>query len=490
MLRKMLIHITEDEPVIAFVENGELCEVYLPTSAEDGLVGSIYKGRVENVLPGMQAAFIDIGLERNAFLYVDDVVTPNNPYSAEPTEQSEQQRDISTLLKPGQELLVQVFKAPVDKKGARVTMHPSLPGRYLVLLPNGDYTAISRRIEDEAERERLRTWLQEILPTGGVIVRTTSATASQEELARDCQLLTQQWRRIQGKAAKSATPALIYREMDLLKKVIRDANTDDFDRIVVEDDDAAEKVRELIEQVSPGLSCPIEVSHCQDIFAKYNIYKQLEKALKSKVWLKSGGYIVFDQTEALTVVDVNTGKYVGNSNLDDTVLTTNLEAVAEIARQLRLRNIGGIIIIDFINMENMVDKQKVLDVLEVELKKDRTRITMLGMTNLGMVELTRRKLGHELSKSLEKECPFCHGKGLVLHEEVVARRLRQEILREANNTTAPQLMVRCNNAVAAALLGIHGRGLQELEQQTQKTIVLQGESGLRMEDFTVYGLPL
>jgi len=414
-MKEMLIRLTGDEVSIALCHQGQLVELYLPETGEDGLLGSIYKGRVVNVLPGMQAAFVDIGLEKNSFLYVDDVYRPAPLYGAlsQPQEPAAR-REIGALLREGQEVLVQIFKAPVGGKGARVTMQPSLPGRYAVLLPKGDYIAISRRIEDEEERERLRALMKDLLTGGGgVIIRTAAAGISREELAEDVKALARQWKRIQGKAAQNSPPALIYRDLELLKRVIRGATAADVQGIVVESADMAARVREVMEEVAPGLDCRINIHEGQDIFSLYGLPEQIEKALKRKLWLKSGGYIVFDYTEALTVVDVNTGKYVGGKDLDDTVLTTNLEAVTEISRQLRLRNIGGIIVIDFINMELPEHKQTLMEALAEELKKDRTRITMLGMTNLGLVELTRKKNGHELSYILEKECPCCLGKGRV-----------------------------------------------------------------------------
>ncbi|MCL1816361.1 MAG: Rne/Rng family ribonuclease [Clostridiales bacterium] len=411
----MLIHFAEEDVSIAICHEGQLVELYLPRAGEQRLLGAFYQGRVANVLPGMQAAFVDIGLEKNSFLYADDVYTSYPHYTEfNQTEISKtQEKDIGALLKQGQEVLVQICKEPQGEKGARVTMQPSLPGRYIVLLPTANHIAISRRIEDESERERIRGFIKELAGGLGVIARTAAATASAEELALDLHNLKRLWKHIQGKAAKSKTPALIYREEDILRCVIRDTVSDDIESIIVENISAFEKLKEIIMTSAPELISRLSLRAGADLFAIYSIEEQLLKALRRKVWLKSGGYIVFDQTEALTVIDVNTGKFVGRCNLKETILTTNLEAANEIARQFKLRNTGGIIIIDFINMEQEQHKQKLMSHLAEELKKDRTRITMLGMTNLGLVELTRKKIGHDLSYSLEEECPYCRGKGKV-----------------------------------------------------------------------------
>ena len=424
-MKEMLIHFDEEDVSIAICHESQLTELYLPQVGEERLLGAIYKGRVANVLPGMQAAFVDIGLEKNSFLYAGDVYTPSPLFggqsSAKPCG-----RDIGVLLKEGQEVLVQIFKAPQGDKGARVTMQPTLPGRYVVLLPLSTHVAVSRRIEEVAERERLRGIMRELAQGQGVIVRTAAAGISGEELAEDFCGLNRLWKRILGKAAKSKVPSLIYFDQDTLRRVIRDTVPADIERILVESVEAADKLREIIAEAAPGLDCVISVRAGKDLFIDYGVEEQIEKALRRKVWLKSGGYIVFDHTEALTVVDVNTGKYVGNRNFDETVLATNLEAVREIARQLRLRNTGGIIIIDFINMGREQHNHTLMTELTEELKKDRNHVTLQGMTNLGLVELTRKKIGLELSYSMEQECSFCRGKGRVLRADIMARRLLRD----------------------------------------------------------------
>lgn len=413
MEKEMLIRLHDNDVAIALVEDRRLAEVHLPSPAGEQLLGNIYLGQVENVLPGMQAAFVNIGLEKNSFLYVEDALPAAGrlPGAAQPESQGGERR-IDELVRKNQQIVVQIFKEPSGTKGARVTMQPSLPGRYLVLLPCGDYIAVSRRIADEAERDRLKALVREDLPANmGAIVRTVAEHAPRETLAADLKLLLKEWRRIQGRAVKSSAPALLHHDTDLLNRVVRDTNPQDVDRILVGSEDAFERVSDIISVTAPALRDKLVCRDARDLFLDYDIYSQMEQALSRKVWLKSGGYIIIDQMEALTSIDVNTGKYVGERNLNDTVFKTNMEAVTEIARQLRLRNIGGIVIIDFIDLDNVEDKDRLLAALEAEMAKDRVRVTVMGMTQLGLVELTRKKVGHNLSSVIEAECPHCGGRG-------------------------------------------------------------------------------
>ncbi len=416
MGQELLVRTDESGDMVARIGDRRLEEIHLPEPQNDRLLGNIYLGRVENVLPGMQAAFVDIGLGKNSFLYVDDAFPlPHANVHANNKQAGDGEiRKITDLVKKGQQLVVQIFKEPSGTKGARVTMYPSLPGRYLVLLPYGDYVAVSRRIEDEDERKRLKELVQSQLPEQmGAIIRTVAEHADKETLAADLRLLVKKWRRIQGLSAKSQAPALLHHDADLLSRVMRDTNPADITHIVVGDEAAYQHTADVIGTVAPKLLEKLILRESRDLFLDYDIYSQLERALERKVWLKSGGYIIIDRTEALCAIDVNTGKYVGGRNLNDTVFKTNMEAVNEIARQLILRNIGGIVIIDFIDMDTDADRQKLLLALEEEMKKDRVRVTVLGMTQLGLVELTRKKIGHDLSSSIEKSCPCCNGRGRV-----------------------------------------------------------------------------
>ncbi len=412
MKKDILVHFDGDDAAVAILEDRRLMEIYPPHGDDNHLLGNIYLGRVENVLPGMQAAFVNIGLEKNSFLYVEDVLVPT-AYGA-PTAEGKERCSINELVKKGQQVTVQIFKEPSGTKGARVTMHPSLPGRYLVLLPWGDYIAVSRRIEDEAERERLKALIREELPPHmGAIIRTVAENASSEPLLNDLRALVKEWKRILGRAAKASAPTLLHSDMDQLHRVIRSANPQDTDSILVGSQEEFERVADIIHTVAPSLAPQLHLAESRDLFEDFEVYSQMERALARKVWLPRGGYIIVDQVEALTAIDVNTGKYVGESNLNDTVFKTNMEAVVEIARQLRLRNIGGIVIVDFIDMEEDEDRARLLTALEEEMKKDRIRVTVMGMTQLGLVELTRKKNGHDLTSLVEKECPHCGGKGRI-----------------------------------------------------------------------------
>ncbi|MBR6824378.1 MAG: Rne/Rng family ribonuclease [Firmicutes bacterium] len=478
MYREMLIQMNDDMASVAVMEDHQLAETYLEKWQEHHLIGNIYKGRVENVLPGMQAAFVDIGLQKNSFLYVEDALPPrymNDPDSVE-------RHQIEAVLKHNQEVLVQIFKEPLGNKGARVTMYPTLPGRFLVLMPQGDYVAVSRRIESEADRNRLKELVGGMLPDEmGAIVRTVALQATEEEIAEDLRGLLKLWRRIQARAVKVSAPGLVHRDIDMLERVIRDANGEDLNRIVVDSQETYEHVQGIIQRVAPSLKVQIVVREGEDIFASFGVYDQINKALSRKVWLKSGGYVIFDQTEALMAVDVNTGKYVGETDLNRTVLKTNIEAAVEVARQLRLRNIGGIVIIDFIDMDDDESKQKLLTVLEEELKKDRTRVTLLGLTQLGLVELTRKKVGHSLSSAVERECPVCDGKGRVLSAEMLAEYLEQQVLEEAEHCSAATLLVEAEQVVLDVLRGKHNEKLHQLEARCGKKLLLRSREAVASE---------
>ncbi|HHT64382.1 MAG: Rne/Rng family ribonuclease [Bacillota bacterium] len=481
MYKEILIKMEPEETVVAVVEDQQLVEIYLERCGSQRIAGNIYEGIVENVLPGMQAAFVDIGLEKNSFLYVEEAV----PYRVgeEDDEGESRQYSIGEVVKEGQEVLVQVVKEPVGTKGARVTTHLTLPGRYLVLMPTVDYIGISRRIESEGERKRLKALAEEVKPEGmGLIVRTVAEGMSRDELSADVKMLVRLWKKILNKAARSSAPQLIHKDLELLQRIVRDTLTEDVDRVLVNSQECYEKVLEILDMTVPAMKNRVIIKDTKDIFLFYDIPGQMEKALKRKVWLKSGGYLIVDQTEALTAIDVNTGKYVGTTNLSDTVLKTNLEATVEIARQLRVRNIGGIIIIDFIDMDIPQHKALVLEALEKELKKDKTKTNILGFTQLGLLEMTRKKVGQGLSQVLQKDCPFCEGKGKVLSEESVSLTAKKEILSVSENTGAPAILAEVNPAVAAYLIGSGGQNLRILEQRTGKRIVIKGVPGMRMEE--------
>ena len=483
MYKEILIKTEPDEISVVALDNQQLSEIYIERISTNRLVGNIYKGYVENVLPGMQAAFVDIGMEKNSFLYVEDAAPKKYNEFGDAQIAEKEKKSIGQLLHKGQELIVQIFKEPNGTKGARVTTHPTFPGRYLVLLPTNAYIAVSRRIKDEEERKKLKDMVARLLPPGmGAIIRTAAKDMGEEHLMSDIKLLSKQWKRIQGKAVKVKAPALLYSDLGLVERIIRDTDVGSVERILVDNKDLYEKMIDMAAAMSPSLGPKILLKQSEDLFSLYNVRDQMTQALRRKVWLKSGGYIIIDQVEALSVIDVNTGKYVGEDNLGQTILRTNLEAATEIARQLCLRNIGGIIIVDFIDMDNPQDKAHLLAALEDEVKKDRTRVTVLGMTQLGLVEMTRKKIGQGLSATLEKECPFCYGRGRILSEETIALRLKREIINVAEKTDAPAVIIETNTSVASYLLTAMSKSLHEIEKKYSKKIIIKGNFALRMEE--------
>lgn len=419
MANELIIDIKEDEHRVALLENDDLAEILIENASYERIVGNIYRGKVSSVLRGMQAAFVDIGLERNAFLYVGEVVAKKD-YADDEDEAAQDVKgyNIDELLKVGQELTVQVIKEPIGTKGARVTTHITLPGRQLVLLPNADYTGVSRRIIDEEERLKLKAIAEKLKPEAmGLIVRTASEGMSEEDFTADLEFLLKLWESIKQKEKAGQVPRCIHKDLCLVYRTIRDMFTPDIDKLVINDKAEYEKVLQLVKMLSPALLDRVQYFTKEyEIYDYYQIEKKIERALSRKVWLKCGGYLVIDKTEALTVIDVNTGKYVGDSNLEETVLKANVDAAKEIAKQIRLRDIGGIIIIDFIDMHKHENQQMILDTLKEALKKDRTKSTVLGMTGLGLIEMTRKKVRCELSTMMHTDCPNCGGTGKLLYK--------------------------------------------------------------------------
>ncbi|HWQ88502.1 MAG TPA: Rne/Rng family ribonuclease, partial [Desulfitobacteriaceae bacterium] len=390
----------------AVIEEGELMEVFEQEGPFSRLAGNIYLGRVENVLPGMQAAFVDIGLDKNAFLYVQDAVLPrideDEGLAVSGTV------NIQDILKPRQQLLVQVIKEPLGNKGARITTNISLPGRYVVLLPQVPYMGVSRKIQDSEERERLKEIVAEACPVEmGIIIRTLAQGLKEQEIIRDIEQLAQIWSGIQKSLVKAAVPGLVYQDLDLTARLIRDFIDEDVEKITLDQEEVAVILRRSLQAINhPAGNHVLVISH-KDLFADRGINEEIRKALLPKVWLKNGGYLIINQTEALFVIDVNTGKYVGKYSLQETVLDTNLHAARMIARQLRLRNLGGIIIIDFIDMVNDEDKQQVLKALEQACESDKIKCNVVGLTKLGLVEITRKKVGQTLAARYTKRCSAC-----------------------------------------------------------------------------------
>jgi ribonuclease E len=419
----MCVHVRPHATQIAVLEGRTLVEHQVSRAADDAtqIDGNIYRGRVQNVLPGMEAAFVDIGTPKNAVLYRGDV-----RYDRDDIETSSGgggSPRIEQMLRAGQTILCQVTKNPIGAKGARLTQEVSLPGRFVVMVPNSSAFGISKRLDD-AERKRLRRIVDDVRPKGhGLIVRTAAEGASQEELGHDVERLAAQWEAIEAEASRSNAPGLLYREPDLAVRSVREEFNREYRGVVIDDEELFLQVRDYIEQVNPELADRVElydpVAENMPVFERFHVHEQLHKALDRKVWLPSGGSLIIERTEALTVIDVNTGKNVGTSNLEETVYRNNLEAAEEIARQLRLRDIGGIIVIDFIDMEIRENRDKVASALRSALARDKTRTQVFDISELGLIEMTRKRVSEGLVESLSSTCAICGGRGIVLDESLL-----------------------------------------------------------------------
>lgn len=408
-MKQLYVHHAGKLTQMALLENGRLTELSVEKSERDSLVGNLYKGRVVNVLPGMQAAFVDIGLPKNAFLYVDDAL--HHHLEKQPKDKP----SISELLSPGDELLVQIMKEPLGGKGARVTTHFTLPGRWLVYMPHADYVGISKKIESESERSRLRTLAEELRSSGeGIILRTNAEGVSRDALAADLDELRRSWRDAERRGAELSAPAELHRDSGLIRRMVRDIVTPDTEELIFDDRASLEEASAYLRQAAPGLENRLRLyGEAAPLFERYGIKEQADKAFQPQVRLESGGYLVWDQTEALTVVDVNTGKFTGSVDLEETVFRTNLEAAEEIARLLRLRDLGGIIIVDFIDMETDEHRQQVVARLEATIRRDRTKCQVVGWTRLGLLEITRKKARESVSSYFLETCPTCKGRGKI-----------------------------------------------------------------------------
>ncbi|HEX4952635.1 MAG TPA: Rne/Rng family ribonuclease [Thermoanaerobaculia bacterium] len=494
----MLVESDPHQTAIAVLENDRLTEIYVERHRHRSIVGNLYKGRVTRVLPGMQAAFVDIGLERDAFLYVsdvaDEVLSAGREEMAfdldEPANgslSSAPMPSIDELLKQGQELLVQVIKAPLPSKGARITSQVTLPGRYLVLLPTVRHVGVSRRIEDDAERARLLELVSEIAPAGfGLIVRTVGEGKGRAEFEADLAYLTRLWQQVRERTGRAGAPTLVHRDLDLALRVVRDVFSPDVSVLVVEGEEAYTRIVDFLDQVQPSLVPRVKL-HGSDgaLFDRFGINEEMEAALKSKVWLKSGGYIVINQTEALVAIDVNTGRYTGERNLEDTVLKTNLEAVAEVVRQVRLRDLGGIIVVDFIDMTQEEHRQQVFRALEAELHKDRARTKVLSISEFGLVEITRKRSRANLERLLTQACPYCGGTGRIKSVSTICLSIRREVLRSRDEPHAREILLRVHPEVARALQQEERPILEELERALGVAVLLHSDSELHQERFHI-----
>lgn len=452
MSNKIIVDVQPRQTRVALMEDRLLAEYYVERPGKERLAGNIYEGRVENVLPGMEAAFVNIGLERNAFLYAGDVALNPDEFEFEdqPSQSPKVSHAIKDLVSTGQELMVQVTKDPVGAKGARITTHVTLPGRLMVLMPTVDYVGVSRRIVDEEERTRLKAQVDALRPAGmGVIVRTACREADLEDMRAELESLERIWRQILALSKHTRAPARLYCDSDLLLRAVRDLMNEEVSEFIVNDPEAFQRARELAEKICPQFVDRFRLfTEGYDVFDYYNLEEKVDKSFSRRVWLKSGGYLIIDHTEALTTIDVNTGKYVGERDLQKTILKTNLEAAQEIARQVRLRDIGGIIILDFIDMLESQNQTMVVDALKEALTKDRTRTNVLGMTSLGLVEMTRKKVRQRVSTMLHCTCPYCNGTGRVLTAESVALKVLKEIRRQRAQTNISRFILKVHADVA------------------------------------------
>jgi len=492
MANELIINRTPWETRVALLEERVLAELYIERTKDRGIMGNIYKGKVVKVLPGMQAAFVDIGLEKAAFLYVSDVHGRVEEYEemgfqGEEMSYFNPSSQIEDLLSEGQELLVQVSKEPLGTKGTRITAHITLPGRYLVFMPTVEHVGISRRIRDEKERKRLREIVQAIKPpSSGFIVRTASEGAESEEVRNDMDFLLRVWSNIQKKKETATAPSLIHSDLTMVLRVIRDTLSPQVNRIVTDSREEHENILSFISTYIPKQKFEIVLYEKKEpIFDAYGIEIEIDKILGRKVWLKSGGYIVIDMSEALVAIDVNTGRYVGKRNLADTILKTNLEAAKEIAYQLRLRNIGGIIIIDFIDMEREGDREKVYQAFEEALKRDRQKTNIFKISELGLVEMTRKRTRENISRILSESCPYCEGAGLVKSRTTVCYDIFREIERTSTELGGHNIVVEVNPEVADLLYEEERAGVEEVERKLKKKIVIKGKPGFHLEQFNI-----
>ena len=478
---EILINVTPQETRVAVMQQGIVQQLHIERGSHLGIVSNVYVGRVKRVLPGMQSAFIDIGLERSAFLHVADIwENHNNSDTAKPIEK---------MLHEGQSLLVQVIKDSIGSKGARLSTQISIAGRLLVFLPQESHIGVSQRIENEAERELLRTKLQQLLPensSGGYIIRTMAETATDKEFLADMEYLNKLWIKLQEQAKISSAPFLLYQELNISLCVLRDFVNEGTTRILVDSSETYQRMAAFAQDyISSAVSRLEHYVGERPLFELYGVEDEIERALSRRVNLKSGGYIIIDQTEALTTVDVNTGGFVGSRNFDDTIFKTNLDAAQVIARQLRLRNLGGIIICDFIDMNNQEHRDAVLEEFKKSLANDHTRITVNGFSALGLVEMTRKRTRESLAHILCESCPTCKGRGEVKTAQTICYEIVREITREARQFNAREYRILASQLVIDLFLDEESQSLAQLSDLIGKPVSLQVESLYSQEQYDI-----
>jgi len=544
MTKEMIVSSSAHETRVAILEDDQVAEIFIEREHQRGVVGNLYKGRVSKVLPGMQSAFVDLGLERDGFLYVSDVVAtfeefdrfetdedegnsapPNGPgadgmaangpvsgtpdnrrgasadnrgrrdHSSRGTPRGDREKGpepkIEELLKEGQEIIVQVAKEPIGTKGARLTSHATMPGRFLVFMPTVDHVGVSRKIDSREERSRLRGIVREFREqhgfTGGVIIRTAAAGRPKDDILSDLSYFHKVWTEIRQKSETSRAPAVVYREQSLVAKLLRDLLTEEYLAIRIDNELEYRRVFELIERIMPSLAPKVKLYNKEyPIFEEYGVQAEIDRALRSKVWLKSGGSIVINQTEALVAIDVNTGRYVGKKSagrLEDTILKTNLEAVKEIVRQVRLRDLGGIIVLDFIDMEEKKNRQKVFQTVEQELRKDRSPSKALQVSDFGLVIITRKRVKQSLERVLTEPCPYCAGSAVIKSRSTICYEILSEVKKISGDLDGQTLVLRVNPDIARALKDEERAVFKELKQSIGREIAVKPDVQLHHEQF-------
>jgi len=492
MSREIVINSTKHESRIAVLDDGQVVELWVERSRHRTIVGNIYKGRVTKVLPGMQSAFVDLGLERDAFLYVSDVLEEFEEYESESAGDitlddvpaARPETSIADLLREGQEIVVQVSKDTIAGKGARITSHITLPGRYLVYMPTVNHIGVSRRIENEEERQRLKQILESIRPpgAGGFIVRTAGEGHNEDDFRGDMKYLTDLWDQIRRRAEKASAPTAIHHDLDLVLRTIRDVLSPEFKSVWIDSVEQYQRIVEFLDQIQPALVPRVRLYRRDEpIFDEFGIEPEIAKALNSKVWLKSGGYIVINQTEALVAIDVNTGKYVGKKNLEETVFRTNLEAAREIVRQIRLRDLGGIIVLDFIDMEIADNRAALFEAFDNEIKKDRSKTKILQISEFGLIEMTRKRVRQSLERSLTQPCPYCSGSGRIKSNTTISLEIWRELMKLRDLHEGQDVIVRVNPVVYNHLDPI----FDEVERSLGIHIIFKPDDSLHHEQFDV-----
>lgn len=510
MYKQIIINDTEHESRVALLEDGTIVELFIERGDDIEITGNIYKGRVQRVLPGMQAAFVDVGLNQAAFIHVDDVLAIDcNDFNAQ-SEDSEdegenadplmllcapqssgtrQTQPIEDLLTENQEIMVQVSKSPIGTKGSRVTSHISLPGRFLVLMPTSDHIGISRKIEDENERQRLKNLVAGLRGTDnlGYIVRTAAEGTEEKKISFEMGFLKNLWENIQKKYVNAPVPSLLHRELNVNLRAVRDLLIHEAEKLVIDSKKGYDAICTFLDTFMPSLKSSVAYyDGSEPIFDAYNLEGDISRALKRKVWLKSGGYIIIEHTEALVAIDVNTGRYVGKHNLEETILKTNLEAVKEIAYQIRLRDIGGIIIIDFIDMEKKTNREKVYHALQDALIKDRSKTHILPMSEMGLIQMTRKRIRKPLTRMLCEPCFYCDGEGYLMSKKTICHNIYREVLRQSADIIGYGLTLRVNPEIAELLHGEENNLIGLLENRLKKRMIIYPDEKYHIEEFEIF----